>query len=124
MAVYGYCRVSTLKQANEGESLEVQRRQLRGYAEMHGLVIDRGDALIEVYQYLTCSDLRCTGSLVRGVEYRTLIHYRSPHSRLISLGALFCAVSVTSLLQARSGSINLCLAAFGISSDRWRPKCG
>jgi DNA invertase Pin-like site-specific DNA recombinase len=40
MAVYGYCRVSTLKQANEGESLEVQRRQLRGYAEMHGLIID------------------------------------------------------------------------------------
>ena len=26
MAVYGYCRVSTLKQADEGESLDVQRR--------------------------------------------------------------------------------------------------
>ncbi len=40
MAVYGYCRVSTLKQAAEGESLDVQRRQIEGYALMHGLVID------------------------------------------------------------------------------------
>jgi putative DNA-invertase from lambdoid prophage Rac len=37
MAVYGYCRVSTLRQANEGESLDVQQRQLEGYAHMHGL---------------------------------------------------------------------------------------
>ncbi len=35
MATYGYCRVSTLKQANEGESLDVQRRQIEGYALMH-----------------------------------------------------------------------------------------
>jgi putative DNA-invertase from lambdoid prophage Rac len=40
MAVYGYCRVSTLKQANEGESLDVQRRQIEGYALMHGMTID------------------------------------------------------------------------------------
>jgi putative DNA-invertase from lambdoid prophage Rac len=39
MAVYGYCRVSTVKQANEGESLDVQRRQIEGYALMHGLTI-------------------------------------------------------------------------------------
>ena len=32
MAIYGYCRVSTLKQADEGESLDVQRRQIEGYA--------------------------------------------------------------------------------------------
>jgi DNA invertase Pin-like site-specific DNA recombinase len=32
--------VSTAKQANEGESLDVQRRQLKGYADMHGLTID------------------------------------------------------------------------------------
>jgi putative DNA-invertase from lambdoid prophage Rac len=37
MAVYGYCRVSTARQASEGESLEVQRRQIEGYALMHGL---------------------------------------------------------------------------------------
>ena len=35
MATFGYCRVSTMKQANEGESLEVQRRQIEGYALMH-----------------------------------------------------------------------------------------
>ncbi len=40
MAVYGYCRVSTTRQANEGESLEVQRRQIKGYADMHGLALD------------------------------------------------------------------------------------
>jgi putative DNA-invertase from lambdoid prophage Rac len=40
MAVYGYCRVSTARQANEGESLDVQRRQVEGYALMHGLVLD------------------------------------------------------------------------------------
>jgi putative DNA-invertase from lambdoid prophage Rac len=40
MAVFGYCRVSTLKQANEGESLDVQRRQLEGYAHMHGMTLN------------------------------------------------------------------------------------
>jgi putative DNA-invertase from lambdoid prophage Rac len=40
MATYGYCRVSTLRQASEGESLDVQRRQIEGYAHMHGLVVD------------------------------------------------------------------------------------
>lgn len=39
MAIYGYCRVSTLKQANEGESLDVQRRQIEGYALMHALTL-------------------------------------------------------------------------------------
>jgi putative DNA-invertase from lambdoid prophage Rac len=40
MATFGYCRVSTAKQANEGESLDVQRRQIEGYALMHGLSVD------------------------------------------------------------------------------------
>jgi hypothetical protein len=40
MAVYGYARVSTARQANEGESLEVQRRQIEGYAHMHGLPLE------------------------------------------------------------------------------------
>ena len=40
MAVYGYCRVSTMRQANEGESLEVQQRQPEGYALMHAMTID------------------------------------------------------------------------------------
>src|SRR5215469_7729294 len=38
--VYGYCRVSTIAQADEGESLDVQRRQLNGYATMNGLSLD------------------------------------------------------------------------------------
>jgi putative DNA-invertase from lambdoid prophage Rac len=40
VAVYGYCRVSTLRQASEGESLDVQRRQIEGYCLMHGLAVD------------------------------------------------------------------------------------
>ena len=40
MATFGYCRVSTARQAAEGESLEVQRRQIAGYALQHGLTVD------------------------------------------------------------------------------------
>jgi putative DNA-invertase from lambdoid prophage Rac len=39
MTVYGYCRVSTARQASDGESLDVQRRQIEGYAHMHGLTL-------------------------------------------------------------------------------------
>ena len=41
MAVYGYCRVSTDRQADEGESLGAQQRTVEGYAMMHGMVLDR-----------------------------------------------------------------------------------
>jgi DNA invertase Pin-like site-specific DNA recombinase len=41
MAVYGYVRVSTRQQVEEGLSLEAQERQLRGYGMMKGLDIDR-----------------------------------------------------------------------------------
>lgn len=40
MSVYGYVRVSTLRQASEGESLEVQQRMILGYALMQGMTID------------------------------------------------------------------------------------
>jgi putative DNA-invertase from lambdoid prophage Rac len=39
MEVYGYTRVSTERQADEGESLDVQRRQIDGYVMMKGLEI-------------------------------------------------------------------------------------
>jgi putative DNA-invertase from lambdoid prophage Rac len=41
MPIYAYLRVSTARQASEGESLEVQRRQIEGYAAMHGWRMDR-----------------------------------------------------------------------------------
>lgn len=41
MAIYGYCRVSTERQAEEGESLGAQQRTIEGYAMMNGLKIDR-----------------------------------------------------------------------------------
>jgi putative DNA-invertase from lambdoid prophage Rac len=40
MATYGYVRVSTAKQASEGDSLEVQRREIEGYALMKGFKLD------------------------------------------------------------------------------------
>ena len=41
MATYGYGRVSTTRQADEGESLDVQQRTMAGYVLMHGLTLDR-----------------------------------------------------------------------------------
>ena len=41
MATYGYVRVSTVKQVDEGESLDVQQRTIAGYALMHGMKIDK-----------------------------------------------------------------------------------
>lgn len=40
MSVYGYGRVSTRIQVDEGESLGVQQRQIAGYAMMHGWEIE------------------------------------------------------------------------------------
>lgn len=40
MANYGYIRVSTTRQAEEGESLGAQERTINGYALMHGLTLD------------------------------------------------------------------------------------
>ena len=41
MAAFGYVRVSTDRQAEEGESLGAQERTVAGYAMMHGLKLDR-----------------------------------------------------------------------------------
>lgn len=45
MAVYGYCRVSTVRQADEGLSLDIQRRQIEGHCMMHGL--DLAEVVVE-----------------------------------------------------------------------------
>ena len=39
MTVFGYVRVSTLQQANEGESLETQLRQIQSYAVLKDYII-------------------------------------------------------------------------------------
>jgi DNA invertase Pin-like site-specific DNA recombinase len=39
--VYGYCRVSTVLQTTEGESLDVQQRMIDGYCQMQGLALDQ-----------------------------------------------------------------------------------
>jgi DNA invertase Pin-like site-specific DNA recombinase len=38
--VFGYCRVSTDGQANEGHSLGDQESRIRGYAQSHGLAVN------------------------------------------------------------------------------------
>ncbi len=45
MTVYGYCRVSTDRQADEGQSLGAQQRAIEGYAMMLGLSL--GEVFIE-----------------------------------------------------------------------------
>jgi putative DNA-invertase from lambdoid prophage Rac len=40
MAVYGYTRVSTGRQAEAGESLGAQQRKIEGYAMMNGMTVD------------------------------------------------------------------------------------
>lgn len=40
-ACCGYARVSTARQADEGESLETQERVIAGYAMQHGLTLDK-----------------------------------------------------------------------------------
>jgi hypothetical protein len=41
IAVYGYVRVSTFSQAEEGQNLGVQERQIRGDAQILALEVDR-----------------------------------------------------------------------------------
>ena len=41
MTVYGYTRVSTDRQADEGDSLGVQQRVIEGYAMMRDLTLDQ-----------------------------------------------------------------------------------
>jgi putative DNA-invertase from lambdoid prophage Rac len=41
MASYGYCRVSTIAQAESGQSLAVQRRQIQGWAMLQGLHLSK-----------------------------------------------------------------------------------
>jgi len=40
MAVYGYVRVSTQSQVDDGLSLDAQQRQIEGYAMMHGMTFN------------------------------------------------------------------------------------
>lgn len=47
MEIYGYTRVSTLHQANEGESLETQKKIIIGYAQSKGLEINPESIFVE-----------------------------------------------------------------------------
>lgn len=47
MAIFGYIRVSTLQQANEGESLETQLRQIQSYSVLKGFDIPLANFITE-----------------------------------------------------------------------------
>lgn len=47
MSIYGYCRVSTADQAQNGESLDVQKKKIRGYAMMQNMEIRSGNIFVE-----------------------------------------------------------------------------
>lgn len=47
MDTYGYVRVSTLQQANEGDSLETQLRQIKSYSELKGYSIPSENLITE-----------------------------------------------------------------------------
>ena len=46
MAVYSYTRVSTVAQADEGESLGAQRRRVEGYAMQPDLVVSATELVL------------------------------------------------------------------------------
>lgn len=47
MGIYGYVRVSTLQQANEGESLDTQLRQIQSYSVLKGFEIPPDNFITE-----------------------------------------------------------------------------
>jgi DNA invertase Pin-like site-specific DNA recombinase len=47
MAVFGYVRVSTVQQANDGDSLEAQIKQVTSYALSRGLSLDESCVFVE-----------------------------------------------------------------------------
>ena len=47
MAVFGYVRVSTVQQANEGDSLEAQIKQVTSYASSRGLELNESSVFVE-----------------------------------------------------------------------------
>ena len=66
MAVYGYVRVSTGRQAEEGESLAAQQRAIEGYAMIQGTPMDRVFVERAVSGAKPLSD-RPEGSMMLGV---------------------------------------------------------
>ena len=66
MAVYGYVRVSTGRQAEEGESLAAQQRAIEGYAMIQGTPMNRVFVERAVSGAKPLSD-RPEGSMMLGV---------------------------------------------------------
>jgi len=104
MPVYGYCRVSTDRQANEGESLGVQERQLQGYATMQGMKLDRIFVERGVSGSIPLADRPEGAALLAGLQPGDVIV--SPKLDRVFRSALD-ALQQTEALRARGVSLHL-----------------
>jgi DNA invertase Pin-like site-specific DNA recombinase len=68
MPVYAYTRVSTGRQAEEGESLGAQQRRVEGYAQMHDIVVTRHFAERGVSGSVPLNERPEGGALLRLIE--------------------------------------------------------
>jgi putative DNA-invertase from lambdoid prophage Rac len=73
MSVFGYCRVSTVRQVDDGESLDVQQRQLRGYADMHGLTLSEITVEKGVSGSIPVEERPVGGALIARLEHGDIV---------------------------------------------------
>ena len=129
MAVYAYVRVSTDRQADEGESLGVQERTIAGYAIMHGMTINRtfversvsgakpigqrpeGAKLLEVLRH---GDVVIAAKLDR--LFRSALDALEVHAQFIKRGIGLAISAGTSPTACRSCSIPLPLPSLRLSA--------
>ena len=70
---FGDCRVSTVMQASEGETLHVQERQIAGYARTHGLGVERAFIERGVSGSKPLGDRPQCGELVEDAEQQAAV---------------------------------------------------
>jgi len=108
MAVYGYCRVSTLRQANEGESLDVQRRQIEGYAHMHGLALD--ETVVDI-EFVVTECLRLVEDAFEiAVVLRNAVVVAIVAAKEVGWRQLFGVTDDDGLAASRDGAYQACAA--------------
>lgn len=120
MRVYSYTRVSTGRQAEEGESLGAQQRRVEGYAAMNDMVVDRhfvergvsgsvpladrpeGGALVQLVQpgdvIITPKLDRCFRSALDALDVLQKLKDRGVSLHMIDLGGDVTGSGISKLL--------------------------
>ena len=104
MTVYGYVRVSTARQVTEGESLDVQRRQIDGHAMVHGLAVDEFVVEEGVSGSVPVSERPAGGALFRKLQSGDVV-IAAKLDRLFR--SALDALQVTTDLRARDIRLHL-----------------